>query len=165
MLGTFKIRAWRRAIVGRGIGTQTLGFDVVIAGDLVGRFLPSFASTFAAVTAVAVTRAAFAAFTVLCGAGAFGCCVGVCSLVCAQGRFGRVGIGGITCAALRAFATLTAAFAPALATFAAAFTGLAWSALWPHFNALGIQFGLGIVAAFTQAVAALAFGQVFAACA
>jgi hypothetical protein len=79
LLGTLEIRAWSRAVFGRGIGTQTLRFGAVMAGGWIDRrVLPSFASTFAAVTAIAVTRAAFAAFTVFGRAGAFGASASVC---------------------------------------------------------------------------------------
>jgi hypothetical protein len=73
-------------------------------------------------------------------------------------------IGGIAWAAISAFATFTAAvtyaFIPALATVTAAITGLARSAFLAHFAAIGLQLGLGIAAAFAQAVGALAFSQV-----
>lgn len=116
-----------------------------------------FTRAFAAVTAVAVTRAAFAALTVFGCASALCCGIGVCCLLAAQSRFRRAGFVDFARAALASF---TAAFATALATFAAAFTGLARGTLCAHFFALGIQFRRGIGAAFAQAVGALAFGQV-----
>ena len=163
MLSTLEIRARGRAVLCRGFGALAAGLGGVIAGGLITYWVLScLASAFTAVAAVTVTRAAFAAFIVFSCAGTFGWGVGVCRLVCTQGRFSRTGIVGICRAALRAFATFTPAFAPAFATFAAAFTSLAWGALRTHFTAFGIQLGLCIVAGFAQAVGALAFGQVFA---
>jgi hypothetical protein len=63
-------------------------------------------------------------------------------------------------ATLGAFATLTTAFAPALATVSTALTSLARSALLADFTAFGIQLSLG----FARAVDALAFRLVLTAC-
>jgi hypothetical protein len=165
LLGPLEIRAWGWAVIGRDFCTLAVGLGGVIArGLIVCRVRTCFASAFAAVTAVAVARAAFTALIVLSWAGTIVCRIGVSVLICAQCRFRRLAIGGIAWAALSAFATFTAAFTcaftPAFATFTAAITGLAWGAFLAHFAAIGIQLGLGIAAAFAQAVGALAFSQV-----
>lgn len=161
MLGTLEIRAWRRAVIGRGFGAHAAGLGGVFSwGCLACCVLTCFTCAFAAVAAVAVTRAAFAALTVFGGAGAFGCGVVVARLVGTHVRFRRVGIGGFAGAAVWALATFTAAFATALATFAATITAFAWGALCAHFVAFGGQLGLGIAAAFDQVLGALAFGRV-----
>ncbi len=159
MLCTLEIRAWGRAVFHLGFSALAGWLGGVIACGLISCCVRAcFTRAFAAVTAVAVTRAAFAAFTVFSCASALSC--GVCCLLAAQSRFRRTGFVDFARAALRALASFTAAFATALATFAAAFTGLARGALWAHFFAFGIQFRWGIGAAFAQAVGALAFGQV-----
>jgi hypothetical protein len=82
LLGTLEIRAWGRAVLGRGFGALAAGLGGVIAGGLITCWLLAcLASAFTAVTAVTVTRAAFAALTVFGCAGAFGWGVGVCRLV------------------------------------------------------------------------------------
>jgi hypothetical protein len=165
LLGTLEIRTWSRTVIGRGFGAQAAGLGCVFTrGLFASGVLTRFSSAFAAVTAVAVARAAFAALVVFGCVGAFGCGVAVGRLVCAQSWLSCVGIGGIARATLRALATFTAAFGgaftPTLATFAATVTAFAWGALCAHFAAFGGQLGLGIAAAFAQAVGALAFGQV-----
>jgi hypothetical protein len=162
LLGTFEIRTWGRAVFSRRFCALAAGLgDVIARGLLACGLLACFASAFAAVTAIAVTRAAFAALIVFGCAGAFGRGVGVCRLVCSQSRLSCAGIGR---ASLWTFSTFTAAFAPALATFAATVTAFAWGALCAHFAAFGGQLGLGIAAAFAQVVGALTFSQAFAAC-
>jgi hypothetical protein len=161
LLGTLKIRAWGRAVISWGFGAHAVVLGGVFSwGYLACCVLTYFACAFAAVAAVAVTRAAFPALTVFGGAGALGCGVAVARLVCTQTRFRRAGIGGFAWAALWALATFTAAFTSAFATFAATITAFAWGALWPHFAAFGGQLGLSIAAAFAQVVGALAFGWV-----
>lgn len=161
MLGTLKIRAWGRAVIGRGFGAHGAGLGSVFSwGCLACCVLTSFTCAFAAVAAIAVTRAAFPALTVFGGAGAIGCGVVVAGLVCTHVCFRRAGIGGFAGAALWALATFTAAFATSLATFAATVTAFAWGAFCAHFAAFGGQLGLGIAAAFAQVVGALAFGRV-----
>ena len=161
MLGTLKIRAWGRAVIGWGFGAHGAGLGGVFSwGCLACCVLTCFTCAFAAVAAIAVTRAAFPALTVFGGAGAFGCGVAIARFVCSQARFRRAGIGGFAGAALWALATFTAAFATSLATFAATITAFAWGALCAHFVAFGGQLGLGIAAAFAQVVGALAFGRV-----
>jgi hypothetical protein len=165
LLGTLEIRTWSRTVICRGFGAHAAGFGCVFTrGLFASGVLTRFACAFAAVTAVAVTRASFAALIVFGCAGAFGCGVAVGRLVWAQSWLSCVGIGGIARAALRALATFTAAFSGAftstLATFAATVTAFAWGALCAHFAAFGGQLGLGIVAAFAQVVRALAFGLV-----
>jgi len=161
LLGTLEIRAWSRAVISLGFSALAgwLG-GVITRGLISGCVRACFTRTFAAVTAVTVTRAAFAAFTVFGCTSALCCGVGVCCLLATQSRFRSVGFVDFARAALRALASFTAAFATTLATFAAAFTGLARGTLSAHFFALGIQFRWGIGAAFAQAVGALAFGQV-----
>jgi hypothetical protein len=162
LLGTLEIRTWSRAVISRGFGAQAAGLGGVFTRGLFAcGVLTRFASAFAAVTAVAVTRAAFAALTVFGCAGAFGRGVAVCCLVCCQSWFSRAGICGIAWAALRTLATVTSAFSGAFTpAFAATITAFAWRTLCAHFAAIGIQLRLGIAAAFAQAVGALAFGQV-----
>jgi hypothetical protein len=165
LLGTLEIRTWRRAVIGRGFGAQAAGLGCVFSwGLFASGVLTRFACAFAAVAAVAVTRAAFAALAVFGCVGAFGCGVAVGRLVCARRWLSRAGVGGVVRAALSTLATFTAAFSgaftPTLATFAATITAFAWGALCAHFAAFGGQLGLGIAAAFAQVVGALAFGQV-----
>jgi hypothetical protein len=81
-LGPFKIRAWGRTVIGQGLGAHAAGLGGVFGwGLLASCVLTCFASAFAAVTAVAVPRAAFAALTVFGSAGAFDCGVGVSVLI------------------------------------------------------------------------------------
>jgi hypothetical protein len=161
LLGTLEVRAWGRAVIGRGFGAHAAGFGGVFSwGYLACCVLTCFTCAFAAVAAVAVTRAAFAALTVFGGAGAFGCGGVVAGLVCTQARFSRAGIGGFAWAALWTLATFTSAFTTSLATFAATVTAFAWGALCASFAAFGSQLGLGIAAAFDQVLGALAFGRV-----
>ena len=161
LLCTLEIRAWGRAVFYLGFSALAGWLGGVIACGLISCCVRAcFTRAFAAVTAVAVTRAAFAAFTVFGCATALCCGVGVCCLLATQGRFRRAGFVDFARAALRALTSFTAAFASALATFAAAFTGLARCALLAHFFAFGIQFRRGIGAAFAQAVGALAFSQI-----
>ena len=164
MLCTLEIRAWGRAIFRLGFSTLAYWLGGVIACGLISCCVRAcFTRAFAAVTSVAVTRAAFAAFTVFGCACALCCGVGVCCLLATQNRFRRAGFVDFVDfarAALRALASFTAAFTTALATFAAAFTGLARGTLCASLFAFGIQFRRGIGAAFVQAVGALALGQV-----
>lgn len=161
MLGTLEIGALGRAVFRLGFNALAGWLGGVIACGLISCCVRAcFTRAFAAVTAVAVTRTAFAAFTVFGCAMALCCGVGVCSLLAAQSRFRRAGFVDFARAALRALASFTAAFATALATFASAFTGLARGTLCANLFAFGIQFRRGIGAAFAQAVGALAFGQV-----
>jgi hypothetical protein len=138
LLGTLKIRTWSSAVISRSFCVHAAGLGSLFTrGLLACGVLTCFASAFAAVTAVAVTRAAFAALAVFGCVGAFGCGVAVGRLVCAQSWLSCVGIGGIARTALRALATLTAAFSgafscaftTALATFAATITAFAWRTL------------------------------------
>ncbi len=79
MLGTFEIGALSRALICLCITAQTAWLCAVIACSLLAcRVLTCFTSAFAAITAVAVTRAAFAAFTVFGGATALCGRVGLC---------------------------------------------------------------------------------------
>lgn len=161
MLCTLEIRAWGRAVFRLDFSTLASWLGGVIACSLISCCIRAcFTRAFAAVTAVAVTRSAFAAFTVFGCAIGLCCGIGVCCLLTTQSRFRRDGFVDFARAALRALASFTAAFATTLTTFAAAFTGLAGGTLWAHFFAFGIQFRRGIGAAFAQAVGALAFGQV-----
>jgi hypothetical protein len=85
LLGTLEIRTWSRTVICRGFGAQAAGFGCVFNwGLFASGVLTRFACAFAAVTAVAVTRAPFAALVVFGCAGAFGCGVAVGRLVCAQ---------------------------------------------------------------------------------
>lgn len=130
MLGTLEIRARCRAVFCLGFSALARWLGRVITRGLISCCVRAcFTSAFAAVTAVAVTRAAFAAFTVFGCTIALCCGVGICSLLAAQSRFRRARFVDFARAALSALASFTAAFATTLATFAAAFTGLARSAL------------------------------------
>ena len=161
MLCTLEIRAWGRAVFRLGFSALACWLGGVIACGLIRCCVRAcFTRAFAAVTAVAVTRAAFAAFTVFGCTSALCCGVGVCCLLATQSRFRSVGFVDFARAALRALASFTAAFATALATFAAAFTGLARGTLCASLFAFGIQFRRSIGAGVAQAVGALAFGQV-----
>lgn len=161
LLGTLEIRAWSRAVISLGFSALAGWLGAVITRGLIsGCVRACFTRAFAAVTAVTVTRAAFAPFTVFSCASALWCGVGVRCLVATQGRFRRTGFVDFARTALSALASFTAAFTPALATFAATFTGLTRGTFWSHFFAVGIQFWLGIGAAFAQAVGTLAFSQV-----
>jgi hypothetical protein len=85
LLGTLEIRTWSRTVLSRGFGAQAAGLGCVFTrGLFASGVLTRFSSAFAAVTAVAVARAAFAALVVFGCAGAFGCGVAVGRLVCAQ---------------------------------------------------------------------------------
>lgn len=161
MLCTLEIRAWGRAVFRLGFSALACWLGGVIDCGLISCCVRAcFTRAFAAVTAVAVARAAFAAFTVFGCTSALCCGVGVCCLLATQSRFRSVGFVDFARAALRALASFTAAFATTLATFAAAFTGLARGTLCASLFAFGIQFRRSIGAAFAQAVGALAFGQV-----
>jgi hypothetical protein len=82
LLGTLEIRTCGRTVICRGFGAHAAGLGCVFTrGLFASGVLTRFACTFAAVTAIAVTRAAFAALVVFGSAGAFGRGVAVGRLV------------------------------------------------------------------------------------
>ncbi len=139
---------WRR---GCGVRIQ------VALSFLASAVLAWLACAFAAVTAVAVTRAALTAFAVVfrpCTT--FLRCVGFLPLGGDHSGFGGTGIAGrgvCLAAFTTTLATFTTAFATALTTFTAAFaTGCAFIA---HFGAIDAQLGLRIAAVFVSAFIAV----------
>ena len=162
MLGTLEIRAWGWAVFGLCLccGLCGRGHLGIALAFFAGCVLAGFASTFAAVAAISVARAALTSFAVVFSGGAafwvgvqafagdgfaFGCGVG----------WGRVVVGAalsLAFATIAAFTTFAASFTAALATVSSAFTG---RTLLAHFGAVGVQLRRGIVAVVTAAFAAI----------
>jgi hypothetical protein len=70
LLGTLEIRTWGRAVISRSFCVHAAGLGGVFTSGLFAcGVLTRFASAFSAVSAISVTRTAFAALTV------FGCVV------------------------------------------------------------------------------------------
>ena len=164
LLRTLKVRAWCRAVFAVGFGSSGCCVHIGL-GFFAGVVLARFACTFAAVTAVTVTRAALTAFAVVVRRRtAFWGGLGFLSFGDHQLCFrGVVFAGGVV--SLAAFATTLTTFATAFATAFAAFTATlatAFTAAFTtgcafvaHFSAIGVQLGCGIAAAFVSAFIAV----------